>query len=294
MSLIGSILNYDLWYALEHYTFVQNMFLAGFLASIACGIIGTYVVVKRIVFIGGGIAHTTFGGIGMAYYFGFEPMIGAAIFALAAAISVGLISIKTRIREDSAIGILWVIGMALGILFIKKTDGYIPDPMSILFGNILLVSSQEIRLMMILLVVIIAATLFFYKDLLALTFDEEFATISGIRTGVMNVVLLCLMGLTIVLLLKVVGVVLVIAMLTIPASISGLFTYSLKKMMICATITGALLTFFGLVISWEYDLPPGATIVLLSGTVYVACLIGKAVYRRIRMGNIRNNWKNGQ
>ncbi len=286
MGLIESILNYDLWYALEHYTFVQNMFLAGLLASIACGIIGTYVVVKRIVFIGGGIAHTTFGGIGMAYYFGFEPMIGAAIFAIFTAVSVGLVNLKTRIREDSTIGILWVVGMALGIIFIKKTDGYIPDPMSILFGNILLVSEHEIKLMVVLLVIIIAATFLFYKDLLALTFDEEFATISGIHTGLMNVVLLCLTALTIVLLLKVVGVVLVIAMLTIPASISGLITKSLKKMMAFAVVIGCLLTFFGLVLSWEYDLPPGATIVLLSGGAFLLSCIAKWIHNRVLSGRM--------
>ncbi len=268
--------------ALLTYEFMQRMFIAGMLASVAGGIIGSYVVVKRLVFISSGISHTAFGGIGMAYYFGFEPMIGAAMAALLTAIVVGLVNIKTKIRADSAIGIMWVIGMAAGVLFIKKTEGYTPDPMSILFGNILLVSREELIIMAVLIVIILGFVMFLYKDLLAMTFDEEFAAITGIHTNLLNLVLLSLTALTIVLMLKIVGVILVIAMLTIPPSLAGLFTNDLKVMMISAVIIGIVLNIGGFMISWQWDLPPGATIVILSGVVFLVVFSSIKIARFVK------------
>ncbi len=268
-------------FELLNYTFVQRMFLAGILASIACGIIGTYVVVKRIVFISGGIAHTTFGGIGFAYYLQYigvlliDPLIGALLFALSAALILALPPIKKRIREDSTIGILWVVGMALGVLFLNLIDRntiLVQDPISILFGNVLLINSSDLGLMGGLCIGIILLVGLLYKDLQILTFDEEFARISGIFVDLLYLLLLVLIALTTVVLIKVVGVVLVIAMLTIPAAIANLFSKNLKKMMSLAILTSILTTLLGMIISLLSNIPPGATIVLLMAAVFIVCL----------------------
>jgi zinc transport system permease protein len=279
---------------LLQYPFVQRMFLAGFLASIACGIIGTYVVVKRIVFISGGIAHTTFGGIGFAYYLQYlsiifiEPLVGALLFALTAAIIMGLPFIRTRLREDSTIGILWVVGMALGVIFlnqVNRSEIIVQDPISILFGNVLLIKMQDLYLMLGLLILIIFVTVFLYKDLHILTFDEEFARISGIKVDLLYLILMILIALTTVVLIKVVGVILVIAMLTIPAAISNLFTHNLRNMMFFAIIIGCIVTFYGSLISLQYDLPPGATIVISLASLFIIALCIK----NIKLTFIRTN-----
>lgn len=254
------------------YSFMQNMYIAALLASIACGIIGTYVVVKRLVFISGGIAHTSFGGVGLGYYLAIEPMLGAVIFSVGAALMVGITSLRTKIREDSTIGVLWVIGMALGVIFIRMTPGYVPDPMAILFGNILLVKTADLWLMAGLVIVILVIVSFLFKEFQAMSFDEEFAKISGVRTGGLYILLLCLVALTVVLLIKVVGVVLVIALLTIPAALAGLVTYNMKKMMGLAIVIGIVLSLVGIMLSWVYDLPPGATIILVAGVVFLVAL----------------------
>ena len=231
---------------LLHFPFVQRMFIAVFLASITCGIIGSYVVVKRIVFISGGIAHTTFGGIGFAYYlqytgiFFLEPLIGAMIFALGSAVILGVPFIRKRFRQDSTIGVLWVVGMALGVLFINQIDRsvlIIQDPVSILFGNVLLITLHDLFLMAGLVLVILAVSSFFFKDFQILTFDEEFARIVGIKVDFMYLLLLILIASTTVVLIKIVGVILVIAMLTIPAAVSNLFTHNLKHMMVLSVIS---------------------------------------------------------
>ena len=267
-------------FSVFQYTFVQNMFIAGLLASIACGVIGTYVVVKRLVFISGGIAHTCFGGIGLAYLLGFDPMLGALIFALGTAVAVGLASLRTKIREDSTIGVLWVVGMAMGVIFIRFSPGYVPDPMSILFGDILLVKSQDLWLMLLLVMGIIAIVSLLYRQLLALTFDEEFARILGVPTEGFYIMLLGLIALTVVLLLKVVGVILVIALLTIPATISSLFTKKMKSMMVLAVLVGCVVTTAGSLLSVQYDLPVGPAIVLVASSGLLLALLGSKIGRR--------------
>lgn len=275
---------------LFQYPFVQRMIIAGFLASISCGIIGTYIVVKRIVFISGGIAHTTFGGIGFAYYLqylGFmyiQPLMGAMVFAISAACILGLPFVKKRLREDSTIGILWVVGMALGVLFLHQVDRsvvLVQDPVSILFGNVLLIQSQDLYLMAGLVLFIIVITLILYKDLQILTFDEEFARISGVRVDALYLILMLLVALTTVVLLKVVGVVLVIAMLTIPAAISNLFSHNLKTMMILAVLVGISVTFAGSIFSLYLNLPPGATIVISLAILFLISLAAKHLHQHI-------------
>lgn len=275
--------------------FVQRMFIAGLLASIACGIIGSLIVVKRVVFLSGGIAHATFGGIGLAYYLQYtmswmwlNPLIGALIFAVLTAGIMSLPVVKSRLREDSTIGVLWVIGMALGVLFLNGVDRseiIVQDPVSILFGNILLIQSSDLFLMGGLVIAIFLITIFLFKDLQILTFDEEFARISGIKVPMLNFVLLLLVAFTTVVLIKVVGVVLVIAMLTIPASISGLFTKDLKQMMMLAVGIGLIINVAGLLLSLWYNLPPGSTIVLSLGIVFLLALIGKFLLQQVMFKN---------
>ena len=261
------------------YEFIQNALIAGLLASVACGIVGVYVVVKRIVSISGGIAHASFGGIGLGYFLGINPVLGAMFFAIASAMGIGLIIRRTRLPEDTAIGILWAMGMASGIIFIGLTPGYAPDLFSYLFGNILTVPTLDLVLMLILDIVIILLVVLLYKELLFLSFDEEFSTVVGVPTRRLYLLLLCLVALTVVVLIRVVGIILVIALLTIPAAIARHFTYSLKKMMFLAILLGIVFTFSGLWLSYILDLASGATIILVSG---LALFISLGVSRLCR------------
>lgn len=249
------------------YEFMHNALMAGFLAAVACGIVGVYVVVKKVVFVSGGIAHASFGGIGLGYFLGINPVLGAMVFTVASALSIGLVTRRTKLPEDTAIGILWAMGMALGIIFVGLTPGYAPDLFSYLFGNILTVPAFDLILMLILDAVIIILVVLLYKEFLFISFDEEFSTVSGVPTEGLYLLLLCLVALTVVVLIRVVGIILVIALLTIPAALARQFTYSLKKMMLLAILAGVIFTFGGLWLSYVLDLASGATIILVSGTV---------------------------
>jgi len=248
------------------YEFMQNALIAGLLASVACGIIGVYVVVKRVVFISGGIAHASFGGIGLGYLLGINPVLGAVFFTITSALGIGLVTKRTKLPEDTAIGILWAMGMALGIIFINLAPGYAPDLFSYLFGNILTVPAFDLTLMLILDAVIITVVLLLYKEFLLLSFDEEFSTVVGVPTERLYLLLLCLIALTVVVLIRVVGIILVIALLTIPAALARQFTHNLKKMMLLSILAGIVFTFSGLWLSYLLDLASGATIILVSGT----------------------------
>jgi zinc transport system permease protein len=254
---------------LLQYEFVRNAIMAGILASIACGIIGVYVVVKRIVFISGGIAHASFGGIGLGYYLGINPILGVLPFSIASALSMGWVSKRSRLPEDTAIGILWAMGMSIGIILVSMTPGYAPDLMTYLFGNILTVPFSDIVLMLVLDAIIILVVYSFFKEFLALCFDEEFATVRGVHAERLYLVLLCLIALTIVVLIRMVGVILVIALLTIPAAMSRQFTSNLKKMMLLSIMFGAIFSSGGIWLSYLFDVPSGATIVLVMSAVYL-------------------------
>jgi zinc transport system permease protein len=265
------------------YEFMQNALIAGLLAAIACGIVGVYVVVKRIIFISGGIAHASFGGIGLGYLIGISPVVGALVFSMASALGMGYVTRRTRLPEDTAIGILWATGMALGIVFIGLAPGYAPDLFSYLFGNILTVPASDLLLMLILDIAIIGIVIAFYKEFLALSFDEEYSTVVGVPVEILYLILLCMIALTVVILLRIVGMILIIALLTIPAALARQFTYDLRKMMVLAILFGVVLTFGGLWISYVLDLASGATIVLLGG---VALLISFSINK------IRHIWAN--
>jgi len=265
---------------LQQQTFLQYALLTGILASIACGIIGSYVVTRRITYIAGGIAHSVLAGMGAARYcesvYRWEwlhPLYGAVVAALIAAIIIGLVSLRARQREDTVISALWAIGMAVGILFILRTPGYNEDLMSYLFGNILMVSSDDLWLIAGLDALVVIAGLLFYNQLLAVCFDEEFARLRGIRVEFYYLLLLCLTALTVVLLVTVVGIVMVIALLTLPAAVAGQFSRRLWQMMALSALFTILFTTAGLAFSYGPNLPAGATTIVLAGGVYLAVLV---------------------
>jgi len=270
--------------ALIEHDFLRTALLAGLLASIGCGVIGTYVVVKRIAFLAGGIAHSVLGGMGAALYFGFDPLLGALIAALVSALLIGGVRLAWSAQEDTLVGALWAIGMAVGILFIAKTPGYSTDLMSYLFGNILLVPQRDLWLMAGLDLALVLTVALFYRQFLAVSFDEEFARLRGVPVTFFYLLLLCLVAVTVVLLIQVVGLILVIALLTLPAAVAGHYVHSLGGMMVIATLLGIGFTSGGLALSYAPDLPAGPTIILLAGAVYVgsAVLSGLLTRRRAR------------
>ncbi len=275
--------------------FLQYALLSGLLASVACGIVGSYIVTRRITFIAGGIAHSVLGGMGGARYcqvvFGWDwmhPLYGAIAAALIAALIIGVSSLSsTRQREDTVISAIWAVGMAVGILFIFKTPGYTENLMSYLFGNILMVSASDLWLVAGLDILVVTAGIVFYKQLLAVCFDEEFAKLRGLKVEFYYILLLCLTALTVVLLVSVVGIVLVIALLTIPAAVAGQFAKRLWQMMILAVVFTAGFTAFGLALSYGSNLPSGATTILLAGAVYFLILVFP-VRRRRRKTAVKN------
>ena len=252
---------------------MQHAMLACLLASIGCGIIGTYVVVKRIGFLAGGIAHSVLAGMGIAYFIGSSPLAGAMIAALIAGILIGWINLHWRQHEDILIATFWSVGMAIGILFISRTPGYSIDLMSYMFGNILLVSGQDLYLMLILDIVIIITVMLFYKQFLAAAFDEEFSRLRGINVEFFYILLLCMVALTVVLLIQIVGLILVLALLILPAATAAQFAGTIKRIMVVSIILSIATTTLGLVISYEPDLPSGATIIIVAGFVYVLGII---------------------
>ncbi|NLD74256.1 MAG: metal ABC transporter permease [Chloroflexi bacterium] len=262
--------------------FMRNALAAGLLVSLACGIVGAYVVVNRIVFISGGIAHAAYGGIGLGYYLGVNPVLGAMAFSLAAAVGMGAVQRRTRQRADTLIGVLWAVGMAVGIIFVDLTPGYKPDLMSYLFGSILAVPTTDLWLMAGLDVLIIVAVVALYKELLAVSFDETFATISGVAVDAIQILLVCLIGLTAVMMMRVVGLIMVIALLTIPAAISGMYAQDLRRMMVMGSLLGMLFTVIGLWLSYTLNLTSGATIILVSGSVYLVALAARPLVARRR------------
>ncbi len=228
----------------------------------------------------GGIAHAVLGGMGLAYFLGRDPVAGAIITALLAALVIGVVGIYWRKQEDTAISALWAVGMAAGVLFISATPGYNVDLMSYLFGNILMIPRHNLYLIFWLDLAIVIFVLLFYKQLLAVSFDEEFAELRQVPVKLFSLLLLCLVALTVVILIQVVGLIMVIALLALPAAIAGQFVNALGKMMLIAMVLGVLFTSGGLAISYQYDLPSGAVTVLLTGLAYLLATVGKALYHQ--------------
>jgi len=254
------------------FEFFRNALLAGVFASIACGIIGTYVVVRRMVSVSGGISHAAFGGVGLGYYLGIDPLLGATVFTVATALGMGVLEIRARQQMDTIIGAVWAAGMALGILFVYLTPGFAPDLFSYLFGNILLVPQGDVLLMAVLVAIIVAIVGLFYLEFQAVTFDPDYARVMNLPVERLSLLLLVLVALTVVMLIRVVGIILVIALLTIPAAISRLYTGRVWSMMLLATGLGALFTLIGIGLSYVLNVPSGATIILVSTAAYAAAL----------------------
>ena len=265
--------------ALLRYQFLQNALLSGILASIVCGIIGVIIVEKKLVMMSGGIAHTSYGGVGLGYLMGFEPIIGAFLFSICAALGIGYIKRKGGAHSDVVIGLFWSLGMALGILFIFLMPGYPPDLSSYLFGSILSVTKADLYLMICLTVIVTAVVIILFNDWKAYLFDEEFASIRGIKTTFLEYLLLVLIAMTVVVLIRVVGIILVLALLTAPAAAAGMLTQSLAKRMLYSVILGMIFCTAGLWISYEINIASGAAIVILSVLCYFFVYMIRSVRR---------------
>jgi zinc transport system permease protein len=266
--------------------FLRYALVAGMLGSVAFGVVGTYVVARRISYIAGAISHSVLGGIGAGLFLQrrvglawSDPLYGALAAALAAALIIGGVSLYARQREDTVIGALWVIGMAAGIVFLAKTPGYV-DLMSYLFGDILLITKSDLWVVAGLDALVVGLAIAFYNTFLAVCFDEEFARVRGVRVERYYLLLLCMTALTVVLLVRVVGIVLVVALLTLPAAVAGHFSRRVGQMMVLAVGFCAAFVVAGLAWSYKYDLPSGPTIVIVAGGVYLAVVVGSRLWKR--------------
>ena len=261
------------------HSFLFMALLAGIAASFTSGIIGSYVVTKRIVFISGSISHSVLGGMGLflwlkrTYNLTFlSPMQGALLAALASAFLLGWTHLKYKEREDSIIAALWATGMSIGVIFITFTPGYNVELMNFLFGNILWVTRSDLMTLLLLNAIVIACTLFFYRKFQAICFDEEQALLQGVAVQPLYILLLCLVAISVVVLIQIVGAVLVISMLTMPAAIAASLTHKLSSMMKIAILAGIIFTCFGIYASYQLNWPPGATITLIAASAYVLVL----------------------
>jgi len=275
--------------ALGRYAFLQYAVAAGLLASVACGVVGSYVVTRRITYIAGSVSHCILAGIGAARYLqvvhGVQwatPILGGIVSALMAALLIGLVSIYARQREDTVIGAVWAAGMAIGVLFIARTPGYAEDLMGYLFGNILLLAPRDLLVILVLDVLVVGAGIIWYDQFLALCFDEEYARLRGLKVEVYYLLLLCMTAITVVLLVSVVGIILVIALLTLPAAIAGHFVKNLWQMMLVAASLSAIFTVGGIAVSYGPNLPSGATIIVIAGLAYLLVAASSGAVRRLR------------
>jgi zinc transport system permease protein len=251
------------------FQFFQNALILSILASIAAGVIGTYIVVKRMSLISGSIAHSAFGGLGISYYLNFNPLFGGVIFSLISAISIALLKKNSKNRLDILLSFLWSFGMAIGLVFIFLTPGYSTDLFTYLFGNILLVSKTDLIIIFILDIIILTIVYLMYNSILAVIFDEEFCETKNMKITLVNMILFSLIALTIIATIRVVGIVLMIAILTIPAATAQLFHNTVKKIMITASIITLFSTIFGLILSYYINFATGPIIVLVISILYL-------------------------
>ncbi|MCS2888599.1 metal ABC transporter permease [Bacteroides fragilis] len=265
---------------LLQYTFFQHALPGSLLASIACGIIGTYIVTRRLVFISGGITHASFGGIGLGLYAGISPILSAAVFSVLSAFGVEWLSKRKDMREDSAIAMFWTLGMALGIMFSFLSPGFAPDLSAYLFGNILTITQTDLLMLGILAILLILFFTLFIHPIIYVAFDREFARSQGIPVVVLEYILMMFIALTIVSCLRMVGIVLAISLLTIPQMTANLFTNKFKRIIWLSIAIGYLSCPGGLLISYRLNVPSGASIIFFSILIYIACKIGKSLFRK--------------
>jgi zinc transport system permease protein len=262
------------------FEFFRNAVIAGLIASICCGIIGSYVVVKRLVSMSGGLAHAAFGGVGLGYFLGIDPFLGAAGFTLGIALLVGTIREKFGQYMETLVGAVWAAGMAVGILFIALTPGYAPELFGFLFGNILLIPTGDLFVMGLLALVILAIVIAGFNQLMAVTFDEEYARVMNLPVTALFLLLILLIALTVVVLLRVVGIILVIALLTIPPAIAREYSGNLRTMMALSVMIASLFTIGGLFFSYALNVPSGATIILLATGGFGMMLLERRILRQ--------------
>lgn len=263
---------------LLHYTFFRHALLGSLFASIACGIIGTYIVTRRLVFISGGITHASFGGIGLGLYAGISPLLSAAVFSVLSAFGVEWLSKRKDMREDSAIAVFWTFGMAVGIIFSFLAPGFTPDLSAFLFGNILTITPTDIWMLATLSVLLILFFTLFLNPIIYIAFDREFARSQRIPVAIFEYLLMMFIALTIVSCLRMVGIVLAISLLTLPQMIANLFTHSFKRIIWLSIAIGYIGCLGGLVISYKLQVPSGAAIIFFSILVYALCKVGKSIY----------------
>jgi zinc transport system permease protein len=275
--------------SLMEHGILQRALLGGLLASVACGLVGSYVTVRRITYIAGAIAHCTLGGMGAAMYLNkvhglawCTPLIGATFAAVLAAVLIGVVTLYWKQRADTVLSAVWSVGMAIGIIFIRMTPGYNQDLMSYLFGNILYIDARDLWLVAGLDALVLVLSLVFYNKLLAVCFDEEHARISGVNVKLYYMMLMILTAFSVVLLIQVVGIIMLIALLALPAATAGRLTSRLSGMMLVAVGLCALCTSAGTLLGIAADLPPGAVIVLLSAAIYTVVMAGRGVARALR------------
>jgi len=254
------------------FDFIRNALWAGLLVSIACGIVGTLVVLRRVVFLSGGIAHAAYGGIGLGFFLGIDPLLGAVGFSLISALAMGLVEIRARERADTVIGVLWALGMAIGIILIDLAPGYKPDLMSYLFGSILAVPQRDLWLMLALDVIILVFVSLFYKELVASSFDEAYALTRGVPVEAMHLAMVALVALAVVMMMRIVGLIMVIALLTMPAAIAIGWVRNVKKAMVLASLLSIVFVTAGLALSYTLDLTSGAAIIVVAALAYFVSL----------------------
>jgi zinc transport system permease protein len=269
------------------YEFIIRGLLGSIFASITAGLAGTYIVSKRMVFLSGGISHASFGGIGIGYFTGINPVLGAAIFSILSALGVEFLSVKQKIREDSAIGILWAFGMAIGIIFIYLTPGYTPNLMSYLFGSILTVTSADIIALGLMSAILILYFGIFYRTILYISFDEVFARTYSPYVNVFKYITTSLIALTIVLNIRMAGVVLVISLLTIPPNIAMIFTKSYFNIVIWSVVAGFIGTAAGYAISFFAGIPTGATIIFTLVIIWLIAKVSCQIINKVKQENKR-------
>lgn len=260
-----------------HLAFIQNALLAGLFVSIIAGIIGSLIVINKMTFIAGGIAHGAYGGIGIAFFLSLEPIFGATLFSLLLALIIATITLKDRYKIDNVIGAIWAFGMAIGIIFIDITPGYNPDLMSYLFGSILAVSSADLIFISLLDLICIVLIVAFYRQFCAISFDSEFAKLRNVNVNLFYYLLICLVALCVVATIRVVGLILVIALLTIPPFLAQNFASRLGTMMALSAIFSAIFCTLGLWLSVEYNLTSGATIILIASFCFFVFVIFKQI-----------------
>lgn len=264
------------------FEFMRNALIAALLASITCGIIGTLVVVNRIVFLAGGIAHAAYGGIGIAFFFRISTLLGAMGFSLITSLVMAGVTLKHKHRADTIIGVLWAAGMALGIILVDLTPGYNVDLMSYLFGSILAVPAKDLWIMFVMDLLIVGIVVYFYKNFLAMSYDEEFALVSGVPVKALHFTLTVMIALSVVMIIRIVGLILVIALLSIPPYIAERYVGSMGKMMILSILLSILFTSSGLWISYTFNLTSGATIIMVATVFFFLSLFADHLRQKRR------------